>query len=385
MELIQTEKLKREVINNNGFIELKTEFYKEFMYAFHLHHINGKEQVKYSDESKFISNIKFGKGFYRAAFLYKDKSDKRRMDVLFFFIGDKNKVEVISSDLQSILDHLIEPIIEKEGYKIDYYNIGSSKTFVVFNGKGSLKSSPAFGLSFLIKNGFNVITCLQNNNQYQELSFEDMRKYVYPFVKDYDTYLYGSSLGGYCALYYAGALNGTVIAGAPRNSAHPILQNNISEEFKKELKIDSLFNQLHFKHSSFDFNPKTDKKIYIFIDPYVEADVFFVEKLIENNFSGLNLINCEYAGHEVLYHLNKTNQLKKIVEDIVKKKEPIVEVIDSCYTDFGKAKEAFIRRDYQSALIFCEKSMQEKSMKQSIRNRLDKLHRNIIGKLNIQH
>lgn len=209
-----------------------------------------------------------------------------------------------------------------------------------------------------------------------------MRKYVYPLVENYDTYLYGSSLGGYCALYYAGALNGTVIAGAPRNSVHPVLQDNISEELKKELKVDSFSDQLEFKHSSFDANHKTDKKIYIFIDPYVEADVFFVRELIEKKFSDLNLINCEYAGHEVLYHLNKTNQLKRVIEDIVQKKEPIIEVIDSCYTNFGKAKEAFMRKDYQDALTFCEKSMQEKSMKQSIRNRLDKLHRNIVDKLN---
>lgn len=84
MNLKDTENLKKEILNNNGLIELRTDFSEEFMYAFHLHHINGKEQVKYSNESKFISNIKFEKGFYRAAFLYKDEGNKRRMDSLFF-------------------------------------------------------------------------------------------------------------------------------------------------------------------------------------------------------------------------------------------------------------------------------------------------------------
>ncbi|WP_347456079.1 hypothetical protein ABEF89_00505 [Acinetobacter thermotolerans] len=221
-----------------------------------------------------------------------------------------------------------ENIIEHDNYKIDYYNISSNSTFIVFNGYGSNKKSKPFGLLFLINLGFNVISVLQDNNQYQGLSFEDFEFYVAKYVKNKNVFLYGSSLGAYAAIYYAGAVNGTVIAAAPRNSAHPIM-NSTSENFK----------DVKFLHKDISANQKTCQLVYVFIDPLNDVDMFFLKNVIYSSYPNLILLPFKFAGHEVLYHLNKTNQLKNIISEIVDGKMPAVDVnVESICTDLGRAK-----------------------------------------------
>ena len=358
-DLSVSKSLNREVINSNGLIMLSTTTSKGFKHAFYLFHPNGLETKHYTNESSHKFDIGFEEGVYRAVFYYRYMK-KVKHHSFFFYIGSDKKIQVISQDLS------VKNIVNQPGYKIDYYNIGSKKTFIVFNGSGSSKEDVPFGLRFLTENGFNVVACLQDNNQYQELSFKNMEEHVYPIVSEHDTYLYGSSLGGYCAVYYAGAVNGTVIAGAPRNSAHPLLIKKMGNSLSYD--IDS------FKHLDFKFNSKTKKNIYIFYDPYVNADSFFINSLIKDNFKELSLITCKHAGHEVFYHLNKTKQLKEIIKDITEGKEPVIKEMDSCYTYYGKANYAFSKNKYQKSLIFLEKALTDKQIKRSVKIKIENLH-----------
>ena len=357
VDLNVSKELKRNIVNKNGFIELETEYVEGLEYAFYLTHFAGTEKTKYTEKSSSCFDVSFEEGRYTAIFYYKNNEKKTSYKV-YFNINDKKEIE--------LKELVIKNIAEKDGYKIDFYDIGASKTFIVFNGADSLKTTAPFALTYLNKRGFNVIACLQNNNQYQDLSFEDFEAYVSPLIVEKDVYLYGSSLGGYCALYYAGAVNGTVIASAPRNSAHPILVEPAQGE--------SRFSKSDFKHSIFNSNKKTNRNIFIFFDPYVKNDVYFINTLIKTSFDNLTLINCDFAGHEVLYHLNHTKQLDGIIEAIVNNNTPIVRAVNSSYTYIGQAKQALSIGDYEKSVLLSEKALKDKTIKEPTRKKIKKFH-----------
>src|SRR5690625_4435151 len=86
---------------------------------------------------------------------------------------------------------------------IKYYNNYSTKTFITFHGIRGDIHSKGFGLDFLLKSGYNVIACTNAiGSYYQSLSFEAFKEAVCPVVAEKQVFLYGSSLGGYCAIYY---------------------------------------------------------------------------------------------------------------------------------------------------------------------------------------
>ncbi|WP_367109624.1 heparinase II/III family protein [uncultured Psychrobacter sp.] len=365
INLDDTKEFKRKVINNNGFIGLETEFEEDLEYAFYLTHSKGTEKKMYTSEPKVRFDIPFEEGSFKAIFYYK-YNGKKIAHKLYFNI-DKDGIVDLS-------ELVVSNIIEKNGYKIDFYDVGASKTFVVFNGAGTLKTETPFALNYLNKNGFNVVACLQNDNQYQELSFEDVEKYVYPIVRNHEVFLYGSSLGGYCAIYYAGAVNGTVIASAPRNSAHPILVASSEKESK--------FDGKNFKHLRFDDNKKTDKDIFIFYDPYVKEDSYFIESLIEDTFNKLHLIRCDFAGHEVLYHLNHTKQLSRIIKSITEGDTPVIEKIDSSYTYMGQARQAYLMGDYKKSVSLSAKALEDKSLKEVTKKKFKRFNSTALAALN---
>ncbi|MGM8871249.1 hypothetical protein ACS8E3_06115 [Psychrobacter sp. 2Y5] len=356
-DLDNTKGFRRKVVNSKGFISLETEFEEDLEYAFYLTHSKGTEKKMYTSEPKVRFDTPFEEGSFKAIFYYK-YNGKKIAHKLYFNI-DKNGIVDLS-------ELVVSNIIEKNGYKIDFYDVGASKTFIVFNGAGTLKTETPFALNYLNKNGFNVVACLQNDNQYQKLSFEDVEKYVYPIVRDHEVFLYGSSLGGYCAIYYAGAVNGTVIASAPRNSAHPILVDSSEKESK--------FDGKNFKHVKFDDNKKTDKDIFIFYDPYVKEDSFFIESLIKDTFDKLHLIRCDFAGHEVLYHLNHTKQLSRIIKSITEGHTPVIKEMDSSYIYMGQARQAYLSNNFKKAVALSEKALEDKSLKEVTRKKFKRFN-----------
>lgn len=356
--------IERKVINNNGFIEAVTEDVSGCQYAFYLKKNTVIEKVFYSDSSRCCFDHSFTEGVYTIVFFYKNNYDKVSYSLDFYIDNTKTLV-----DLKK------ETIIDSSGFKIDYYDIGSEKTFIVFNAARSRKNHTPFGLNYLIKNKFNVISCLQNDNQYQELSFEDFKKYVQPLVKEHQVYLYGSSLGGYCAIYYSGAVNGTVIAGAPRNSSHPLIL--------ERLKSKAYYDSHEFKHVGFDENPLTDRNIYVFYDPYVNTDHFFINHFLKTTFTNLKLFECDHAGHEVLMHLNETKQLHQIIMSITKNKDPKVIDIDSSYIYLGKSKYFLGKKDYKMSRIFSKKALDNNTLNTRLTEKANQVHRIASENLNL--
>lgn len=113
-------------------------------------------------------------------------------------------------------------------------------------------------------------------------------------------------MGGYCAIYYAGAIKGIAIAAAPRNPIHP----SISE-------ITTAVGNYDYLHRDITSHPVTDKVVLVILDPENIVDKTFYNNVVAPSYPNLTLIEVPYAGHEVLLHLNFTNELKEIIKKVV--------------------------------------------------------------------
>lgn len=322
-------------------------------YAFYLTHNGVTEKKFYSETNEYFFEKKIENGSYLVSFFIRDKNGNTRVEKELLLIWNG---EVVQSEL----------IAEAENYKIQFYNLESEVTFVVFNGAGSIKESKGFGLHYLLSKGFNVITCAQNNDQYQGLSFNDFKQFIEPFVVGKKVFLYGSSLGGYCALYYSGAVNGTVIAAAPKNSAHP-------EMIKNKM---SIFKEFDFNHSDIVENLLTDMPVYIFIDPYVKSDVFFLNKFIKPAYPNCKVFEFPHAGHEVLYHINRLKKLSPLIMSIVSSEKICISDPeyrqDTDFTRYGKALDG-----YRTAMKYINEIKASESVHPIISKRLQWLSRKI--------
>ncbi|AHG65830.1 hypothetical protein [Advenella mimigardefordensis] len=354
-----TNALQRKIeLQENGII-LSTDGAAGLEYAFYLEHSNGLEKKYYSDNLTHFFQIHPNLGRYTATFFYK-KNTTIISHKIAFVIGEQQKIFLIKKANLATSKH----------FKIDNYDIGSNTTFVVFNGSGSTIYSPPFGLSFLLCRGYNVIVCLQNNNQYQGLSFEDFGKYVGPAVKGKATYLYGSSLGGYCAVYYAGAVKGHVIASAPRNSAHPAL---ITYSPKK-----NNYNADDFQHKDIFENELSPASVNIFIDPHVPEDVFFLNNYVRTAYPKVNLLEYQHAGHEVLMHVNRIGHLKNIIGAIVDNRPfEIDQNTDSEFTEIGKAHFFLKKQDIRRATIYYQRALNRKSPNKAVAAKIRAIKREL--------
>lgn len=236
-------------------------------------------------------------------------------------------------------------IASTEDYKITYYDNNSNILFVVFHTMmGDIDTEP-FGFEFLTSCGYSIVSV--NNrlgSQYQGLSYEDFKRLVKPLTVSKQVYLYGSSLGAYCALYYAGAVAGTVIGVSPRNPSHP-------HYFDKYGKPGTRYD-IEFKHNyHFNENDITNKPVYLFYDSKNRADRDFILDVVLHSYPDAIVHNIDYAGHaHVLRHLLLVGVFKRIINSIVLNKENIESLLyeslqkDSDYTHFGKIEMLYMRR-----------------------------------------
>ncbi|WP_434986150.1 hypothetical protein [Vreelandella zhaodongensis] len=304
------------------------------------------------------------------------RPDARFFSVIYYYRLQDGEIVSLKRDYFRRGDEVkaaeFDTIYESDDNKIIHYDLGAETTFVVFNGTKSTKKSMPFGLSFLLTRGYNVISCLQDNDtQYQSLSFDDFRSAVLPAIESKKTICYGSSLGGYCAIYYAGAINASVIAAAPRNSAHP--------DLVRKKKGKSHFSPSLYKHSSIGKNALTEKSITIILDPYHLADVDFYRKYIRSFYKeNIQLIEIPHAGHEVLYYLRDTRQLSGLISSVVNEQSyDINTALDSKYTDVGLVRHWLSIGDIEKARFYAQRAQSAGDLGKNFERRLKTLSANL--------
>lgn len=212
----------------------------------------------------------------------------------FFYIKNKN-IKLVEKLL----------LFESENILIEGYFQDSTTLFCTFNGAKSTKKSKPFGTDFIIQNGWDCISVYQDNDtQYQFLSDKLLYQVISPYLQDKDIYTYGASLGGYCAIYYAGILNANAIAGSPKNSAHP------------SICIDR-FKNLKFLHHDIQDGEKSSKNIFILYDPTIRSDANFIQEQILSLYPDAKLLPLPKAGHMIFRRVLKLRRLKELILSIV--------------------------------------------------------------------
>ncbi len=212
--------------------------------------------------------------------------------------------------------------------------------FITFGDIHSKIDNLPFALNFIISLGYDVIGVNHNSNHYQELSLEKFKQILSPYALGLNTYTYGYSLGGYCALYYASAFQSTAISMAPRNSIDPIM----IEKFGK------VFPKLQMKHDFFSNIKTSERAAFIFLDLKYKKDLIYFNERILGNFKKTFIINCHGTRHSVLRHLVETKQIKEIFKSILDNKEiEIDDNLKSSVSYFLESKSNFLNKNYLKA------------------------------------
>lgn len=163
----------------------------------------------------------------------------------------------------------VKRIFFNEHYCITKHSIpssveGSDLVVVCFASvHGGLKEK-GFGVEFLLKNGINCFYVSHRpGSYYQGLSGDQLKFHLSPYLKGEKVYTYGSSLGGYAAIYYSKYLGGKALAFSPRCSADPLYQNKFTEIAFKHEKLSDC-NQVEFENPIivYDPNEPMDKSFY---------------------------------------------------------------------------------------------------------------------------
>lgn len=198
---------------------------------------------------------------------------------------------------------------DQYGYRASYFKLPEASALVVtFGYSGTGKRSPAYAANFLVSNGFDVLHVAQaEGSGYQYLPEEDVHAVVQEVRagRPYrEVFTYGSSLGGYAALYYAGAADAVAIAGSPRHIMHPSFRTTKYPIFDE-------------RHLSMQDVQKTDKPAYILNDPHESMDARGMEMLFLPNLPNARVIDFPGYGHPVTTRMAQNRELKPLVLSIL--------------------------------------------------------------------
>ncbi|GAB4215202.1 MAG: hypothetical protein Fur007_12800 [Rhodoferax sp.] len=180
----------------------------------------------------------------------------------------------------------------------------ASTVVVTFATLYSDLDTPVFGFPFVLMQGWDHVHVAQAaGSQYQLLSRDDFARWVGPLVRDRAVWTYGSSLGGYAAIYYADTLGARAIASSPSLPAHPL-----STRFPRDKRP-----ILHAPLEQF----QTDARAYIFYDPEDAPDRLFIESLVLPACRNAIAIRLPYAGHQALRQLASADLLKPTLVQLI--------------------------------------------------------------------
>lgn len=260
---------------------------------------------------------------------------------------------------------------EADGYMITYHrnSIDSekrNKIVISFGGLPSKKTKTGFGTNFILKQGYDHIFVAQApRSQYQHLSLEDFFKVVKPYVSEKDVYTYGSSLGGYAAIYYGGIIDAKVISAAPKNSAH--------ESMRKKS-----FSHVEFLHSEYKDNPKSSYCPVVLYDPYREEESKFIQNHVLKAYPNAKLIKLPFAGHTVLHTMKESGVLTNFIKSYVENgilESFCLEEEHSYIWNAEVGRNYFLNKDFDSALPYYKKSFSIKINAEAAKGLLNIYHR----------
>jgi len=205
-------------------------------------------------------------------------------------------------------------LAEDPMYKVTYFKQKqpTDVMFITFGTAPTTITSIPFGQDFLLKQGFDLIYVAQAvRTQYQGLSIEAFYEAVKAVIPDKRVFTYGSSLGAYCAIYFAGCIDATAISAGCRNPCDPCL--------KKYPNIDVGPHQFEpYHHRPIKDNPISSKPPFVLFDPTYKVDVTMFEEQILPAYPNAHVWKVPHASHPSLHLLLELGVLKDFVLTIVR-------------------------------------------------------------------
>lgn len=183
--------------------------------------------------------------------------------------------------------------------------IGGGPLVVTFGGAPSNLSEAGFGTGWCQARGWDTVYVAQRKGtQYQQLDQATFAAAMAPICQGRDVVCYGSSLGGYAALYFGGTIGSRIVAVSPMLPAWPPLG-------RSEVDIVPI---LHKPMEQGPFSPHSPVIIY---DPIVSADQKMVEGMVLPAYPASRMIRLEFAGHTVLQMLARIGIINQVLTPLI--------------------------------------------------------------------
>lgn len=187
----------------------------------------------------------------------------------------------------------------------------SDTLVITFNPIRKGLSQTGFGSGFVQWLGFtHVFVAEGSDSLYQHLAPEDLLAAVAPLVAGHDrVFLYGSSLGGHAALYYANWLKARAVAISPRLPAHPYFRPWLTAGCKR-------LGRVPLRHRDLPEVADPSLSPVVLYDPWTESDAAYVDGFVRPAYPEAWFLPVRGAGHRVARVLAYQHRLKPILADI---------------------------------------------------------------------
>lgn len=137
------------------------------------------------------------------------------------------------------------------------------------------------------------------NYFYENLTQQHYKAMTAYIFEQYDqNYAYGTSLAGYCSVYYGSVIpNVRILAFAPRNSGHPYYGVERKVDFTHALQL-----------------PAVTASVTLLLDPKNTLDWQYYKDQLKPALQDVQMIPVPYSGHRVLRYLKETGVLRQTYE-----------------------------------------------------------------------
>lgn len=191
---------------------------------------------------------------------------------------------------------------------------GGATTLVIsFNPMKIGLADMGFASDFILRLGHDHVFVAEGAGSfYQHLTLADFAAALAPLAGRYDrVFLYGSSLGGYAALFFARAAEGTAVALSPRLPIHPYMARHTQRPLSGQPVL----------HPPLSAVADPAARPVVIYDPRDAADADFVTTLVEPAYPQARSCHLPGAGHRVARLLAYQRVLKPMMAEIFRTNE----------------------------------------------------------------
>lgn len=188
----------------------------------------------------------------------------------------------------------------------DHPSPASDRVIVTFGTLPSGLADRGFGTDFALKNGFSTIHVAQRKqSSYQGLSLDQFTHAVVPALAGRQAVTYGTSLGGYAAVYYGGIIDAEIVCAAPRLSVLPELGRPLSRTAA-------------CLHLPLDQTPCTTRRVSFIYDPHQASEAHLMDRYLRPMYPDAVHHVFPFFGHKILESLARTIRLQSLIAPLLK-------------------------------------------------------------------